>query len=126
MEKKISKIILIDDDYPTNLYNSIILNEGQLANEIISFEDSMTALDYLIKEKNQLHGIILLDINMPRMNGWEFLDQIQKYNELVDRVKIIMHSASQNPDHIQKSKEYKCVKGYLTKPLKIDKLLEIL
>lgn len=126
MIKKLDCIYLIDDDYATNLYNSIILEERNLAEKLVVFEKSTEALHFF-QEHKDVNGLILLDVNMPILNGWEFLDEVCKSGLICNRqFTILILSASRNPDHIEKSKEYKCVRGYLNKPLQIDELLKYL
>jgi response regulator of citrate/malate metabolism len=67
--------------------------------------------------------MIFLDINMPKMNGWDFLDA---YQQVEDKVKVYMLSSSINSKDIQKSETYEVVNGFICKPLVVEKLSEIL
>lgn len=125
MMKKINTILLVDDDYTTNLFNSLIIKRGKIAKNVVDVNSGEKAIDYLLSLNNELPDIVLLDINMPVMNGWEMLDYLQEINEpRLQKVKIFMLSASVNPDDVKKSKEYKYVYGYIPKPLKVDSLLQ--
>lgn len=75
--KKLERIMLIDDDADTNYYNEIILNNIGAAEDVIVFQNGNEALEYL-KKGNKV-DLILLDINMPILNGWQFLE---RYEEL--------------------------------------------
>ena len=125
MKNTLNKILLLDDSSSTNLYNTIILKEAGLASSIVSFQMGPETLDYLESiEKEQIPELILLDLNMPLMDGWEFLDQLTaKLNAAqLNKVKVIICSASLNPDHQKKSKGYDSVIGFIHKPLEIEAL----
>ncbi|MHA7129141.1 response regulator [Algoriphagus namhaensis] len=115
-------ILLVDDDPINNLINKRILSKVELGEDIHEFLSGGEALKKL-ESLSQGDGDVLLflDINMPLMNGWEFLDH---YNELFpernDRI-IILSSSIDFQDRI-KSQEYDVVSGFLEKPLTIDKI----
>ena len=125
MSKKV-KIMLIDDDPINNLLNTKLLKKhSQNYNvqvEISEYQDGKAAIDafsQLINAPETLPDIILLDINMPVMNGWEFLD---KYVELNLNCNLYMLTSSIAQDDINRSKKYKQVKKFMIKPLSEDNL----
>lgn len=124
----ISSILLVDDDSTTNFYNSIVLKQANIAKKITNLDSGSKVLKFLVENNSQLPDIMLLDINMPLMNGWEVLDEINKLDNQqdFDNLQIIMLSASANPDDVEQSKKYSKVQGYITKPLTISKLNEVL
>lgn len=84
----------------------------------ITFISAPLALDWLIQndykgEKN----LILLDINMPDMNGWEFLDALE-INALKSEIRVVLVSSSTDPFDIEKSKNYERVVAYIEKPMR--------
>ena len=89
-----------------------------IVNRIDVVLNGLDALNYLKKEKQTPPELIFLDINMPRMNGWEFLEE---YKHLPihqkARVTILILTTSANPDDIKKANEIKEVTGIETKPL---------
>ena len=81
MKKKLHCIMLIDDDPATNFYHRIILRDGGWAQKIVEVKNGEEALQYLQTPfgiDNPRPSLIFLDINMPRMNGWEFLEAYKK------------------------------------------------
>ena len=125
MSEKINQlecILLIDDDEATNFYHKIILEEECSNLYIQSVSSAMEGLNFLLSRGAYLDcpkpGIIFLDINMPGMNGWEFL---KEYNELSkdiqDRAVVTMLTTSSNPDDKFKALEISSVKEFVQKPL---------
>lgn len=123
-------ICVIDDD---DIYQFTIkrtIQSTNLAKEILSFNDAEEALEYfgtLTEVTDSLPDILFVDINMPLMNGWEFLEAFQtiKYKFQKD-IKIFMSSSSIDSRDMEKAQEYECVSDYLIKPMTIDKLKDIL
>lgn len=127
LKRKLNCILLVDDDPDDNSYHRIILEEMEIVNIIDIALNGIEALAYLKKENQLPPEIIFLDINMPRMNGWEFLDQYKDLpEEQKARTLIMMLTTSTNPDHIAKAKAIKEVTGFETKPLSVDLMNEIL
>jgi CheY-like chemotaxis protein len=135
MKKKINCVLLIDDDEPTNFLSQMIIEEAHCTNEIQVASSGEKAIDYLVNKSNCVENennypcpdLIFLDINMPAMNGWEFLE---KYDGLEKdrrgKVVIIMLTTSLNPDDKLRSEEFPHVSGFEHKPLTSEKLDMIL
>jgi CheY-like chemotaxis protein len=132
MKNKLNCILLVDDDEPTNFLNQMVIEELDIAEQIRIAQNGQEALTYLKKtgtgdENFPLPDLILLDINMPAMNGWEFLE---RYSHLPDHQKanviIVMLTTSFNPDDRAKANEISEVTGFETKPLTVDKLQTLL
>jgi CheY-like chemotaxis protein len=71
--------------------------------------------------------MILLDVNMPQMNGWDFLEEYEKLPlQAIAKTKVYIVSSSINNRDIEKSKTYKTVSGFISKPLDTEKMNEIL
>lgn len=128
--KKVNCILLIDDNEATNYIHKMVLNRLDCANEIIAVSSGFDALEYLMgidTKNNTVPNLIFLDINMPAMNGWEFLEE---YDQLPESQKggiiMVMLTTSLNPDDEQKAKEIHNIKGYLNKPLNAEKMKELI
>ena len=129
MKQKLNCVLLIDDDEPTNFMSNMVLEEAECASHIQIMQSGKNALDYLLKSDTDnsedvnlpYPELIFLDINMPAMNGWEFLD---KYNELqhekLNKPIIIMLTTSINPDDQLRAGQIPLVAGFENKPLTGD------
>lgn len=111
---------IIEDDRGNNLLCKIILNEVGVYNTA-SFFMANVALNDLkerMETKQAFPTVILLDINMPAMNGWDFLDAYRKFPDSVTQhTKILMFSTYIHPSHIAKAIYYPEVLDYIEKPL---------
>lgn len=127
MKKKLNCILLVDDNSDDNYFHQIIIKKMDIVNRIDVVENGLEALAYLKRENQPPPELIFLDINMPRMNGWEFLEQY-KYLDAKQkaRVVIMILTTSANPDDIKRAKEIEEVTGFETKPLTEEMMREIL
>ena len=127
MFKKLNSILLVDDDEDDNYYHKIIINKMEMVNKIAVAENGIEAIAYLKDEANVPPNIIFLDLNMPKMNGWEFLEQYQHLTlEQKAKVLIVILTTSLNPDDKKRAEEIKDVTGFETKPLSKEILSELL
>lgn len=130
-EYKHKCIMLIDDSDIDNMVNKHILSKSNVAENIIVFTTANDALTYLEKNKDSedefvIPQIILLDINMPIMNGFGFLSEFEKMSEkLVDKIRVVMLTSSVDPNDIRRSKEFKSVKSFISKPLSLEHIVNI-
>lgn len=117
------KIWLIDDDNVTNMLNRYFLEEHYPKLTIRSFIYAAEALGELLNGSDH-PNFILLDINMPGMNGWEFLENLQEAQADFEKLPhIYMLSSSLDPEDEAKARKSALVKGFISKPLEVDKLL---
>lgn len=126
----IKKILLIDDSEPDNFLHAYLLKKSGKVQEIVTVLNVEQALDFLketMGEKVEMPEAILLDINMPRLNGWEFLDIILKSEEFKGvQTKVYMLTTSLNPDDENKALNVYKLDGYLNKPLTLDHINQII
>lgn len=113
-------MLLIDDDMVVQMVHKKMITKNGLHENPHVFMSALSALSYL-KEKNlpDQGFTILLDINMPEMNGWEFLDELSKM-ELLSYIEVIMLTSSVDESDKQLARKYPLVVDYLTKPLNAD------
>ncbi len=125
--KKISCILLIDDDEPTNFIHQMAIEEADCCNTLNMVTNGLEALDYFNNTENTTPEVVFLDINMPRMNGWQFLDEYKKLDqEKKARIVIVMLTTSLNPADLKRAKEIEEISDFRNKPLTVDMLEEIL
>jgi PAS domain S-box-containing protein len=109
-------VMLIDDDPFQNLINSKVVSNQNSNIVVHDFNEAHRALELLIN-KTMEPDFILLDLSMPIMNGWEFLEEMER-NQLDIQVHIL--TSSINPNDFVRAKSFKNVKGFLSKPLKAE------
>ena len=132
MKQKLRSILVIDDDEPTNYLNQAIIEDSACANFVKAVQSGQEALEYLQNassedEEHSVPDLIFLDVNMPAMNGWEFLEKYKLLNsEKKGKVMIVMLTTSLFPEDKQKALEIPEVSGFENKPLTAQKLNQIL
>jgi len=128
--KKSFNILLVDDDDVNNFLSKELLKMHLPDVVINSALDGQLALDHLFNNKNtngSLPDIILLDINMPVMDGWDFLDKLEETN--VDdfrKINIFMYTSSVYFEDINRAKSHKLVKNIFTKPINQQMIREMI
>lgn len=130
MNTRLVRILLVDDDEINNFISIKLIKKVLLNTEISACLNGRFAIDELIeinrKDPASLPDYILLDINMPIMNGWEFLDEYEKLNiDVAGKTKIYIISSSVFSNDISKAKTYRSVKDFVSKPLNIEKINEL-
>lgn len=123
-------ILLVDDDEINNFISIKLIKKVLLNTEITACLNGKFAIDELLgisrKDPSKLPDYILLDINMPIMNGWEFLDEYTKLKiDPAGKTRIFIISSSVFSNDISKAKSYPLVKDFVSKPLNIEKINEL-
>ncbi|POP54408.1 response regulator [Zhongshania marina] len=123
---KLKSVVLIDDCKATNYIHRLIIEKYGFAEAITEFMNGKEAIDYLSTEVDgefPTPELIFLDLNMPVMNGWEFLES---YKHLPSNqqagVVVVMLTTSLNPDDEAQADNIDGVKAFSSKPLTIEKL----
>jgi len=123
------KFILVDDDDLTNLIHDMTLKDA-LGEKVLveTFVKPEEALEFIQNTyaENSDHTILFLDINMPGINGWEFLERYEKFSPAVkSRINIYILSSSVDPRDVRRAEENKNVLGFLSKPLSAENISSI-
>lgn len=122
-------ILLVDDDYVCNFLNQKVLASMGIANTIDTASNGKEALNLLneyFMGSRAFPDIILLDLSMPVMDGFEFLEAFKKMEmPHKDKISIVIVTSSQDPDDIRRAKEYG-IDHYLNKPVSPEDLREAL
>lgn len=129
MKKKIPCIMLIDDNPDDNFFHERVIRKNQVAEKVIIKDSAEEALDYLSREKTidePYPDLIFLDINMPRMNGWEFLQEYNKLQKTTPgRLVAVILTTSENPDDFQRATD-DIATEFRNKPLTKEMLEELI
>ena len=115
---------IIDDDKLTVKLISILVSKNKFCEEIQSFNNAQDAIDKLKQnalDNGVLPDAILLDLNMPAMDGWQFLDEFMLL-PIKKEISIFIMTSSIDPVDIEMAKKYKIVKDYVEKPITSKKL----
>lgn len=133
---KIPSIMIVDDNDGDRLLAQLAIEDSGITDKIFFAEDGRAALDFLLdydKNKNQEGEAfpptaILLDINMPRMNGFEFLEEydLLKKDPRYQCAVIMMLTSSENRQDIERSEKFSSVKSWVPKPISEEMLIELL
>lgn len=127
--KKIKKVLVIDDDQINNIIFEKLSAIADFADEVVTCISAVDGLDYLQniqKNNEEPPGFIFLDIRMPIVNGWEFLERFQKFREqYFQNTSIYMLTSSSDQSDVNKAKNFTIVSDYIVKPLSIEALNEI-
>lgn len=130
MKKKLESILLVDDDDDCNYFHKRLLVDMECTEHIEVATDGQEALDYLISEnedgKYPQPQIIFLDINMPVMDGWEFLEEYRKLqSNQKGQIVLIMLTTSLNPDDKAKASQFEEIKDFQNKLLTRQRMEEL-
>jgi CheY-like chemotaxis protein len=131
-DKKYHTVMLIDDNEIDNLINQKMIEAANLTEIIYTCTVAKSAIEFL---KNMekidvaeriLPDVIFLDIDMPLMDGFQFLDEFEKLSSMVKKkCKIVMLTSSSNPLDFNRSKKYINVKLFINKPLSQDSIAKL-
>ena len=126
MRTQLNCILLIDDDEPTNFLNRLTLEQTACSRTIHVAQSGEEALDFL--RNTQRPDLIFLDVNMPAMDGWEFLERYRSLpSDRKADIVLIMLTTSLNPDDELRTRAIPEVSGFENKPLsqqRVEQLLE--
>jgi CheY-like chemotaxis protein len=131
-DKKYKTVMLIDDNEIDNLINQKMIESADIATHIYVHTGAKSGIEFLrnidkVEESEKiLPEVIFLDIDMPLMDGFQFLEEFEKLSDLIkNKSRIVMLTSSLNPQDVNRSKKYPYVKQYINKPLSHDSLMKL-
>ncbi len=130
----IDKVLCIDDDQITLVLCELVIKKAGFAKDVLKVTNGKEGLLWFssyFKNKssaeNDPPGIIFLDLNMPVMSGWDFLeDYVMKYSDRIPDTKVVIISSTVNPEDFSRANRYKLVIDFISKPLTTDGLQELM
>jgi CheY-like chemotaxis protein len=129
----INKILCVDDDSISLTISKLLLKRTGFTNDVVTAVDGSDALDYFkdlfatsSQPVEEAPALILLDINMPVMNGWEFLEAyIPLFADKLPNTKVIILSSTIDPEDFSRAKKFPVVAQFVSKPLSVENLAEL-
>jgi len=116
----IQRAMLIDDEEIDQRQYQRIINRSGLVEELLIFSYADLAFEFLSRADRPKIDVIFLDINMPRMNGFEFLDAFESSKMPLESVVIFMLSTSLEPADRKRALSYDAVRDFINKPLMLE------
>nr|WP_121273299.1 response regulator [Pedobacter schmidteae] len=113
-------IVLVDDDGVTNKMHNMLIKRHPSEKKVVVFDNPKKALSYIQQHSPDL---ILLDLHMPGIDGWRFLEMMEELNIFID---VVIVSSSIDPREHSKAKSFLCVKDFYTKPLTAENVNQLL
>lgn len=126
MTNKIQTVMLIDDEMVDQKQYKRVLKRSGLVEEILSFTYADEAFEFLKSNGDAAVDVIFLDINMPRMDGFEFLERVESEldREVADAV-IIMLTTSLDPNDRARASQFGIVRDFINKPLEVEHVEQV-
>jgi CheY-like chemotaxis protein len=134
MEKKLNCMLLVDDDEGHNFLNRLVIEETDITQQVHIAWDGREAMDYVtgrgkFRENGDTYprpDLILLDINMPGMDGWRFMEEYRQLDDVQKRkTMIVMLTTSENPDDRERAQTIRDISDFRNKPLTQEILEEL-
>ena len=123
--RKVNLTYIIDDDNIFVFVLKKILEKNENFDQVLDFKNGEEVLNILSDKNNVFPNVILLDINMPVIDGWQFLEEIEKLPNK-EKLNVFIMSSSIDTNDIEKSKSFSTVKDFISKPINNDKLNKLI
>ncbi|KAA0991914.1 response regulator [Dyadobacter aurulentus] len=127
---KVNNLWVVDDDEIYRFAIKIIINRAGISEQTFYFNNGQVAIDAFIDNlhtPDQLPDLILLDLNMPVLDGWQFLDEVSKLlHNVPKKVNIFLVSSSNDEEDVARAKSFDIVQDLIVKPLTTKALNDIL
>ncbi len=125
------KQILVIDDYSINLLIAkLTIKQHGFFDTVTTYSEAQIALDFILNNqdrKSALPDVVLLDLNMPVMSGWDFLDAFEELApNLMNEIDIYILSSSLDSRDIERSEKYSSVNGFFSKPITQEMLAQMM
>jgi CheY-like chemotaxis protein len=124
------KVCLVEDDRASMYLAKVVIASVSKEVEVIGFKDGAPAYDFILNnlsDTQALPDIILLDLNMPRMDGWKFLEAYESIKDKIDKnISIYILSSSISDKDMVRAKDNALVKDYIIKPMEESRFIQIL
>ncbi|TGD58840.1 response regulator [Flavobacterium humi] len=124
--KKIDLTYILDDDNIFIFVLMKLLAKNENFNRVLEFKNGKDLLETLTNSEGNIPNVILLDINMPVLDGWQFLEKLEAMPNK-DHFNVFIMTSSIDANDIEKSKLFSTVKDFISKPInkeKLDRLLD--
>ncbi|MEA5139307.1 response regulator [Arcicella rigui] len=112
-------LLIVDDDKMVQTMHTIIVKRSGFSEKPFNFVNGKEALDFIVSNGKEEKYLILLDINMPVMNGWELLDAFSEFG-VENEIFVVMVSSSIDQHDLDKASTYSKVISYVSKPMTKD------
>jgi CheY-like chemotaxis protein len=130
----IDKVICIDDDQITLVLCDLVIKKAGFAKEVLQATNGKEGLTWFSnyfkkngQQKDEPPKVIFLDLNMPVMSGWDFLeDYVMKYSDRIPDTKVVIISSTVNPEDFLRANRYPIVIDFINKPLTTDGLHDLM
>ncbi len=127
MEARFKKAAIVDDDHIYVYGAKRAMQKIDFAKEVLVYSNGKEALDglsYIIEKNDELPDVLFLDLNMPVLDGWQFLDEFSLLNPNKEMI-IYIVTSSINPDDQERAKQYSLNGKYVVKPITMKKLVAL-
>ncbi|SEI37395.1 Response regulator receiver domain-containing protein [Dyadobacter koreensis] len=126
---KLNTVCVIDDDLIYSIAIKHIINRSEISTDTQFFKNGQPALEYFKQNLTNiasLPDVILLDLNMPILDGWQFLDKYEPLvNQISKTIPVYIVSSSVDEEEYKKAKTFQTVKDFIVKPITVERLQQI-